>query len=229
MSRKTAKLHKAMTFKTVTKYPILSIVILLVMVGCSPRKPVDRSAYDQEREVRELKRVTKAELMAKGEAIGKQGLQAAASALQTNLKNAITNKGVAGAISFCNLNASGIVAPIEDSLGVTITRVTDKTRNPADSLTASDKEIWEAYSYAAPDTPQLMELNEETYVMTKAIKIPSGLCLNCHGKVGETIAAENYSLIKELYPDDNATGYQVGDLRGMWKITIPKKSVVARM
>lgn len=219
----------ASSLKGQKKFYLFSFISVLFIVGCSPRKPVDRTAYDQEREVRELKRLTKVELMAKGEEIGKQALSAAASALQSNLKKAISEKGVAGAIGFCNLNASGIVKPIEDSLGVTITRVTDKTRNPADSLKKSDLEIWEAYTYSAPDSPQLMEQDEQTYVMTQAIKIPSGLCLNCHGTVGEIITEENYALIKELYPADSATGYHVGDLRGMWKIVIPKKSVVARM
>lgn len=218
-----------MTFMNLSKYLVSALFISLLIIGCSPRKPVDRTGYDEEREVRELKRLTKADLIAKGEEIGKAALKASADALQSNLKNAITEKGVSGAIEFCNLNASGLVKSIEDSLGVTVMRVTDKTRNLSDTLTVSDQDIWDAYSYESPESPQLLEIDEETFVMTKAIKIPSGLCLNCHGTPGETITDENYALIKSLYPDDLAIGYNVGDLRGMWKITIPKKSVVEKL
>ena len=44
-------------------------------------------------------------------------------------------------------------------------------------------------------------------------------CLACHGKVDEFISVKTDSIIKSLYPDDKAVGYNEGDLRGIWSIT----------
>lgn len=178
-------------------------------------------------EARELKRVTEGEIMAKGEEIAKSALKVTAQAFQAALMTAIENEGVPGAIQYCNINAMEIVKKLEDSLNTSIKRVTDKTRNPGDSLTGIEKEIWEAYKYdPSQATGQLQEYSDTELIFTQPIMIGSGICLNCHGGVGVEITEENYSLIKDLYPNDRATGYQLGDLRGMWRLIIPKKTVV---
>lgn len=48
---------------------------------------------------------------------------------------------------------------------------------------------------------------------------PKGMptCLKCHGGA-EDIAGGTRAVLAEKYPRDRATGYQLGDLRGMWKI-----------
>jgi hypothetical protein len=38
-----------------------------------------------------------------------------------------------------------------------------------------------------------------------------GVCLTCHGSVGSDVAAA----LRERYPDDRATGYALGDFRGI--------------
>lgn len=43
-------------------------------------------------------------------------------------------------------------------------------------------------------------------------------CLKCHGIIGQDIKDETYSIIKEHYPNDQAVGYQEGQLRGIWSI-----------
>ena len=42
------------------------------------------------------------------------------------------------------------------------------------------------------------------------------MCKKCHGPKAEIT---NYEVIKKLYPDDLAFGYEQGDIRGMWSIT----------
>jgi hypothetical protein len=42
--------------------------------------------------------------------------------------------------------------------------------------------------------------------------------LNCHGVIGKNIDSTVYKTIKDFYPNDAATGYKLGDLRGMWSI-----------
>lgn len=219
-----------MTFKRLPQilhYCLISGFSLITLTLCSPKKPVDRTSYEVERSERELKRLTKADIMAEGEKIGKLALSAISENLQNELKAAIANGGVPHAIDYCNLNALSLVGKIEDSLGVSIKRVSDKTRNPADSITAMDLPFWEAYTYASEnDDAQIQELNEEALILTKPIKIANGLCLNCHGNPGTTITTENYTLIQSKYPNDLAINYNLNDLRGMWRIIIPKKTIV---
>ena len=165
--------------------------------------------------------------MAKGEEIAKSALKVTAQTFQSALMTAIQEEGVPGAIEYCNTNAMEIVKKLDDSLNISIKRVTNKTRNPADSLTGIEKEIWEAYNYnPSQATAQLQEFSDTELIFTQPILIGSGVCLNCHGGVGAEVTNENYELIKTRYPNDQATGYQLGDLRGMWRLIIPKKTVV---
>lgn len=45
-------------------------------------------------------------------------------------------------------------------------------------------------------------------------------CLKCHGNKTSDISVETLQSIEINYPQDLATGYAVGDLRGMWKIEL---------
>lgn len=213
---------------------ILFLTFLSILTGlgvsCRPDKPVDREAVKKEMESRELKRLTDAEIMAKGEEVAKAALAVTQQTFQKELMKAIQSEGVPGAITYCNTNAMDIVRKLEDSLNISIKRVTDKPRNPADSLTGIEKEIWEAYAYApANAASQIQELNPTELIFTKPILISSGVCLNCHGKIGEELTEKNHQLISGLYPSDSATGYKLGDLRGMWRLVIPKKTVVDQL
>jgi cytochrome c len=72
------------------------------------------------------------------------------------------------------------------------------------------------------------ELDSAHLLYTKPIVINNALCLNCHGEVGAAVTEETYALIREKYPNDNATGHQMGDLRGMWSITFSKFSYLLK-
>jgi hypothetical protein len=43
-------------------------------------------------------------------------------------------------------------------------------------------------------------------------------CLACHG---DALAPEVAARIGELYPEDRAVGFQVGDLRGVFWVELP--------
>jgi hypothetical protein len=45
------------------------------------------------------------------------------------------------------------------------------------------------------------------------------MCLTCHGA---TLAPEVASRIAELYPEDQATGFGEGDLRGVFWVSWPE-------
>ena len=45
------------------------------------------------------------------------------------------------------------------------------------------------------------------------------MCLACHG---ESLAPEIAAKISEAYPDDQATGFKVGDFRGVFWVEFPE-------
>ena len=45
------------------------------------------------------------------------------------------------------------------------------------------------------------------------------MCLTCHG---ESLAPEIAARISEVYPDDQATGFKVGDFRGVFWVEFPE-------
>jgi hypothetical protein len=51
-----------------------------------------------------------------------------------------------------------------------------------------------------------------------AIVITNPLCLNCHGTPGLELLPANHAFIRRLYPEDEAIGFRLGDLRGLWRI-----------
>jgi excinuclease UvrABC helicase subunit UvrB len=52
----------------------------------------------------------------------------------------------------------------------------------------------------------------------KAIPTAEKPCLACHGK---TLAPQVAARLKELYPDDRATGYAAGEIRGAITLSRP--------
>lgn len=46
----------------------------------------------------------------------------------------------------------------------------------------------------------------------------NGMCLQCHGTIGQEVSSETFTKIKELYPKDRATGYGLNELRGIWVV-----------
>lgn len=95
-----------------------------------------------------------------------------------------------------------------------------------DKSGCKSKEIRQAYARqdAAGDElkPMVKEMDLNTIAFYAPIRV-NEFCLQCHGKLGETLSEKNYEVIKELYPEDEAIGYSAGDLRGIWSIRFKKE------
>ena len=50
----------------------------------------------------------------------------------------------------------------------------------------------------------------------------NSMCLQCHGKPNSNIKSNTLNKIKNLYPNDLATGYNENEIRGIWSITFNK-------
>lgn len=212
-------------------FPFLyAFIAFLFINGCNTNQKVDRQAVREEMKARELKKISKAEITEKGLELGNAIATQAQQTLQKNLLRAMNEKGVPGAISYCNANALDLVQELEDSLDVKIFRVSSKYRNPVDEPDSLETLILEAYEYNKENDlvleSSIQEESDEILLYTKPISINNPLCLQCHGKIGEELSSENYDVISGYYPEDKAHGYELEQLRGMWSIRIPKKTIV---
>ena len=67
----------------------------------------------------------------------------------------------------------------------------------------------------------LVEMNQKL-VYYKTIKTAMPACLKCHGNAETEINQATSEKLQKLYPNDLATGYQLNDFRGLWKIQFEK-------
>jgi len=151
------------------------------------------------------------------------------SLLSSNLQSAIQQGGVSNALPFCSLAASPLTAGMAAKHSVTIRRVTHKPRNPADRADTTELAILKHFEAALtgtnPPSPLVTNLTANTVTFFAPIVLSNELCLKCHGEPGKAISVENVAVIRRLYPQDEATGFSLGQLRGAWRIDIPLASL----
>ncbi len=148
------------------------------------------------------------------------------SELLIAVSTAMNKGGPVYAIEFCNLNA----LPIKDSLSrlhdCQIRRIAEKYRNPEDRpLTETEEKQLNYYELAFQKGDSLkpeIHLFQNRIEYYQPIMINMEACLKCHGDPGKQIAEETLKKIQAHYPNDLATGFQLNDFRGAWKITFTK-------
>jgi hypothetical protein len=146
--------------------------------------------------------------------------------LSTNLQLALQSGGISNALPFCSLAASPLTANMAEKYGVTLRRITHKARNPAAQADALELSILNSFAAALTTTTNPppafatnLVLNQVTFFAP--IVIHHELCLQCHGEPGQDLTAENLALIRYHYPQDQATGFKLRQLRGAWRIDFP--------
>lgn len=152
-------------------------------------------------------------------------------ALASQLKRVVENKGVKDALEYCNVRAYPIVDSLETAFQAGIKRASHRTRNQADKPDQNEQEIIRNYlrNMEEGKVPEVQVIIDSATVhYYKPIILNAPLCLNCHGSENEDIDAENLRVIRSLYPEDKATGHQMGDLRGIWSITFRKEAFSGR-
>lgn len=159
------------------------------------------------------------QMIAKGDAVSSALVQKLGGELKTQMQTG----GAIGALHFCSVNALPLTDQVAKESKTSIKRVSLNSRNPYNTPTKEEAAIlngWDAMVKNGQPLPahKLVNLSENTAMYYKPILINNEACLKCHGNVEGDLA----KAISVAYPEDKATGYKMGDLRGMMAITIER-------
>jgi hypothetical protein len=148
--------------------------------------------------------------------------------LKKKLIDAINENGFGGAVEICSKSAQEMPKLIEDKHpDVRIRRVSLKNRNPKNAPDEFERKMLNLMeSEKAAGELKLFYEREVTVDGKPAYRymeplLVGALCLNCHGKKGE-LNRDAVEKIRELYPNDKAVGYGLGDIRGAVTLIIFK-------
>lgn len=143
-------------------------------------------------------------------------------ALKSELQTAIQSGGLIKGIEVCSEKAPAIAAQFSQSPWQ-IKRTSLKVRNPLNKPTAFEEDILRQFQVKKDEGIELSDLSyyqsekTETGITHRFMKaIPTqGLCLACHG---ENISEPVKEALANRYPNDQATGFHEGDIRGAFSL-----------
>lgn len=145
--------------------------------------------------------------------------------LIVSLQEEIKKTGPEGAIPVCKDMAPKMAGEIARETGWKIKRVSLKPRNDARAIPdAWEKAALEDFDKraAAGESPAKLEKGETVgseYRFVKALPVQP-LCLGCHGPA-EQISPAVKAVLGQHYANDRATGYSVGQIRGVISVRKP--------
>ena len=151
------------------------------------------------------------------------------SKLGADLKQALADAGPENAISVCRDAAPALAGSLSRRTGWKVARVSLKTRNPMiGQPDAWEQQVLERFNEAAasgkgPVALQFSEIVTEPegqyFRYMEALPVKP-LCLTCHG-TENTIPSSVRARLEQEYPNDRATGYYAGEIRGA--VTIKRR------
>lgn len=147
-----------------------------------------------------------------------------AGQLKGELQAAMKSGGPLHAIEVCQIKAPAIASELSKKKGWHVARTSLKTRSPANAPDSWERIVLKRFDEQKAQGMDAKQLEHYAFVEEKGVKkfrymkaIPAGeVCMNCHGA---TLAPEIAQKIETLYPNDQATGYKPGDIRGAFTIT----------
>lgn len=152
------------------------------------------------------------------------------TALQAQLSAAMAQGGAMQAVGVCHEAAPRIAAALAHEHGAQVARISDRNRNPDGAVSAELAPFYaelaaQPLEGGAPATRIWLsgEGGEARMNYLSAIPMQEQPCGTCHGS---TIDPALQARIAELYPDDLATGFTPGELRGALHISWPMEAFV---
>jgi hypothetical protein len=146
-----------------------------------------------------------------------------ASRLKPELKTALQQGGPSHAVAVCAGRAPAIADSIAARSGWQVKRVSLKARNASRAMPdAWERRVLQDFDarQAAGENPQQLHHGETIgsnyrYMQAQGVE---PVCLTCHGAA---LAQPVQDTLREYYPDDRATGYSPGQVRGAISLVKP--------
>lgn len=156
------------------------------------------------------------------EAEWKEAGAAAVLPLKKSLKQELVKgleEGPAEAIAACRVEAPKLAEALSKD-GVKLGRASRKARNPNNAPKLWMQPLLQAYE-TDPNRrePGVVLIDDKTVGYVEPIYVQP-LCVTCHGS---ELEPDLKARIDELYPNDKATGYAAGDLRGVFWAELPRE------
>ncbi len=139
--------------------------------------------------------------------------------LKSELQTAMTRGSVAGAARTCAELAQPLTVAVAAETGVSVGRASLRLRNSANAPPAWVAKWLQMHSPGhGPSEPvAVQEIVDTPEGPVTRVLVPISLeplCMQCHGPKAD-IDRSVRAILDQVYPDDQATGYAVGELRGV--------------
>ncbi len=121
------------------------------------------------------------------------------------------------ALDVCRIKAPSIASDVSSN-GIRVGRSSHKLRNQANQPPEWVRPVMQDYLENADDRePRVVTLDDGSNGYIEAI-ILQPQCTACHG---DNISRPVLDLLSEYYPQDQATGFAIGELRGVFWVQFP--------
>ena len=152
--------------------------------------------------------------------------------LKAELTAALARSGPSGAIEVCRSRAPEIAARLSRESGAKVSRTALRVRNPSNAPDDLQRAVLEQFAddlaagQVQPPLEAAVEINRGGRIERRYMRaIPTdALCLTCHGT---ELAPDVKAAIAKAYPDDQATGFTTGQLRGAFSVIWPAVPMAA--
>lgn len=137
----------------------------------------------------------------------------------------IEKGGFVSAVRVCSEMAQQITLQFNARTGHTVRRVSLRYRNPKNIPDEYEKGKLEEFNFLnqkkqlSNDYVEVVNEQGQKYLRYMRPLITLSVCMTCHGPK-ENIPSEVKVILAEKYPDDHATGFLVGDVRGAISVKI---------
>ena len=182
--------------------------ISLLLVGCSPKLAPAKTASPASAAT-----ATPAQDPVKARA--SEAFQKFGGQLKNELTSAIESGGPVQAVEVCHGRAPEIAKSVSEELQIEMGRSSHRLRNTSNAPQSEVAAFLEKYREApAAEIPvEVYEVEGDKLVVAPIPTAP--LCLTCHGDP-QTFSPDLKAALAKFYPEDQATGFEVGDMRGVF-------------
>lgn len=194
---------------------ISRLFFLAILAVACDNKPVDRNAFKDEMENREIMRVTSGQLSNYAFRKGTLALDSIAKIFQLRLDSALEkNDGKA----FCNIDNIELINWLKNEMAIRTNRF---TKEELLDTTSKLYQVFDAYQFNVSSNrtceDNLQKTDEKTLVLTRAIILDDKKCMSCH-----TINFQNTN-------KPSIFNKSKGDLLAVWALEMPKKELIKKI